>query len=296
MSLIELVNEKLSVAIAPNGQLVSIKLEGHEYMHGAGKPDELKDPQDRLGWGMSELVMFPIIGKPKNNLVSMNGNNYSMDQHGISRSIPFVIDELLGYADGNYTQAIISQIHGGGSVPNIKHVDNSSTPETIEWPAYSIFKSIKVMPESIQILFTVNNLTKDSMKYRLGWHPAFRLQGTNDDAVFSYTKDYDSEKIYFSMADIVEASKSGSYQLPGVVFVTYADKKTKRGITLGLHKFSDVALWTKSADSGMFCIEPLTQLPDKNREYLDGVAHESLPGFAGINYFVNIFPFNGKIL
>jgi galactose mutarotase-like enzyme len=254
-------------------------------MHGAGKPDKLKDIRDKLGWDKSEIVMFPIIGKPKDNVVRMQGHDYSMDQHGISRAIPFIVDATDGLPD----LAMISQLHDGGSVANPKYKGDSSSPERLEWPAYSIDKLVQVLRGKVSVMLAVQNLTASPMSYRLGWHPAFRLQGANDDAVFTFANPRrGSSELY--MKDVIEASASGAYFLPDVGSVQYVDRKTCRGVRLVFGGFNNAMLWTKSADSGMFCIEPVTQLPDKNREYLDDVGHESLGNYEIREYSVDILP------
>jgi len=150
MSLITLVNEDLSVAISPDGQLVSILKNGLEYMHGVGKPEGLKEDRDKRGWDRSELVMFPIVEKPNNGRVSMNGHDFSMDQHGISRAIPFTIDTITGN-----DSVVIRQSHDGKSVANLRHQKDPSSPERLEWPAYSIEKSIQLLPHCVSVELTV---------------------------------------------------------------------------------------------------------------------------------------------
>jgi galactose mutarotase-like enzyme len=258
-------------------------------MHGAGKPDNL-EPRDKIGWDRSELIMFPIIGKPKDNTVTMNGHKYILDAHGISRSIPFSIEEVLEAPQGNKDFAYISQVHGGGSVNNIKYTGNQENPEKIEWPEFSIDKYVQVLPNHVNILFTVQNLSEKSMNYRFGWHPAFRLQGTNEDAVFEVAA-LKTPSTQLNMNDIIEASKSGAYLLPDVKSIKYTDKKSNSGVKMILYGFDKAMIWTKSADSGMFCLEPVTQLPDKNREYLDNVDHEYLESNKRQGYGIDIIPF-----
>lgn len=287
MSLITLVNGDLSAGISPDGQLVSLQRKREEYMHGAGKPDHLRDDRDRKGWDRSELIMFPIVGKPKDNAVSMDDRTYSMDQHGISRAIPFAVDATVSACS-----AVIRQSHDGGRVLNPKYKTGSSAPENLEWPAYSIEKSIQLLPDRVMVGLTVQNLIESLMKYRLGWHPAFRLQGTNEDAIFKTTGIQTEEQRDIPLVDIIERSKVGAYLLPEVNSVRYVDTATNRGVQLVFRDFRNAMLWTKSADSGMFCIEPVTQLPDQDKSgYLDGVQHESLNGSERKQYCVEIIPF-----
>ncbi len=281
MSLVTLIEGDLSAAISREGQLVSLQRKGHEYMHGAGKPLELQEDRDKRGWDKSELIMFPIVGKPKNNVVSMGGHTYSMDQHGISRAIPFTLEAVTT------SSALIRQSHHQEKVANPKYRHDSPHPEELEWPAYAVEKSIQLSPGQVNVEITVHNLTKVRMGYRLGWHPAFRLQGANDNAMFTiFGKSTYARSI--PLADVIGQSRSGAYLLPNVNSVRYVDKATNHGVQLVFEGFNNAMLWTKSEDSGMFCIEPVTQLPDHDGEYLDKVEHQSLMGFEREQYRVEI--------
>ncbi len=281
MSLVTLIKKNLSAAISSDGQLVSLSKNDLEYMHGAGKPEEFKQDCDRRGWDRSELIMFPIVGKPRENIVHMDGRPYSMDQHGISRAIPFTIDAKV-------ESAVMRQVHDGESVSNPKYHPGISNPEMLDWPAYLIEKSIKLLSDSVEIELMVQNLTKIRMGYRLGWHPAFRLQGSNDDALFTFTGCQTANAKDINLAEVIEKSKSGAYLLSDVDSVRYHDRETTRGVQLDFEGFSNAMLWTKSSDSGMFCIEPVTHLPDADKDYLDKVEHESLARLEIKRYLVKI--------
>ena len=92
------------------------------------------------------------------------------------------------------------------------------------------------------------------------------------------------------MNEIIEESLTGAYLIDNVDSISYIDRKSERGVQLAFEGFNSAMMWTKSAKSGMFCIEPVTQLPDKKRNYLDDVTHETLASSERKQYLVHIIP------
>lgn len=293
MSLVTIKNEGLSASTDSDGQLVSILLNGTEYMHGGGKPAELKDFRDKLGWTNSEIIMFPIIGRPANGKVTANGREYSMDAHGISRAVPFVIEDVTSTGiTASQTCTALKKCTVLNderlSVLNPKYSHEKSNTRYLEWMPFMIEKTITV-DDAVQVELTVRNLSKrQTMPYRLGWHPAFRVQGRVEDAVFEMNQ---CATQIVSLDEVISQSQTGALLLPGVRIVNYVDRKTGKGVKLTTNGFNNAMLWTPSADSGMFCIEPVTQLPDKQRVYLDGVNKESLEPLDRKTYKITIQPF-----
>lgn len=75
-------NEYLSIEINPKGaELISIKdvRTGFEYLWQA----------DKTVWGRHAPILFPIVGKVKNNMLRYNGESYPMSQHGFARDQVF---------------------------------------------------------------------------------------------------------------------------------------------------------------------------------------------------------------
>jgi galactose mutarotase-like enzyme len=85
MSLIS--NSALSVSISEVGaELSSIqdKVSGKEFLW-KGEP---------AIWGRKSPVLFPIVGRLKDNSYQSHGTNYSLPQHGFARDMPFTVKEL----------------------------------------------------------------------------------------------------------------------------------------------------------------------------------------------------------
>ncbi|MFA6072503.1 MAG: hypothetical protein WC758_00120 [Candidatus Woesearchaeota archaeon] len=284
-------NKDLSFSVAPNGQLVSIINEGIEYMHGAGKPTHLQTKEDILGWNNSEITLFPIIGPPKTDygVVVMNGDDYSLDRHGISRCIDFEIKDIFK------DSILLSQKYWGQPVlnPNFSRDKKmSKNAELLNWLPYTLDKKITNNGEFINVELSLkNDSMSKSMNFRMGWHPAFKLQGAIEDSFFYVSQD--NYKI-ISMQEIIEQSVKGALVVPSATNVLYINKKLNNGIFMQTKEFNDLMFWTKSKDSGMVCIEPVTHVPTKDGIYLDGVASETLEPGKSKTYSVEIHPFKGS--
>jgi galactose mutarotase-like enzyme len=113
---------------------------------------------------------------------------------------------------------------------------------------------------------------KDNMPFTLGKHPAFRLQGRVEDALFGF-EGFDGR---ISLEDMMRESGGRAYKKAGTNCVCYYDSILNRGVEVSSDCFNNFMVWTKSLDSGMFCIEPVTYLPDSEEQYFIDAPHDLL--------------------
>ena len=64
--------------VSKGAELISIEKDGIERMH-----DGQKD------WNRHSPVLFPIVGKLKDNMTLIEGKEYKMNQHGFARDMDF---------------------------------------------------------------------------------------------------------------------------------------------------------------------------------------------------------------
>ncbi len=79
-------NSEFSVSISPSGaELTSIKdkVSGIEFLWTG----------DSAVWGRKSPVLFPIVGRLKDNAYQATGQSYSLPQHGFARDMDFSIKE-----------------------------------------------------------------------------------------------------------------------------------------------------------------------------------------------------------
>ncbi|MFH0870702.1 MAG: hypothetical protein V1866_06640 [archaeon] len=247
MTYIDLGDERLIARLnINNGQLIGLSLDDKEFFHDGGSPDWEKN-----GWANSEIIMFPLVGPPKDYKVTIGSIGFPQDQHGISRILPFVIKQ---HSKG-YVQLI--QEYKPHNLRNPKYQPGNGHPEHLFWPfACSIEKEFKIIDDRLVMTLSVANNSSDIMPYRAGWHPGFRLQGSVVDGAF--TVDDESS---ISLDEVINASLDptrNAYALKDVHSVRYSDNKTGKGILVSSDDFKHMMLWSPGKDAGMFCIETAT--------------------------------------
>lgn len=239
-----------------NGQLVGLALDDREFFHDGGSPD-----WERNGWANSEIVMFPLVGPPKDFKVVVGGVAFPQDQHGISRILPFVIKQhSKGYAH-------LIQEYKPHDLNNPKYQPGNGHPKTVFWPfGFTIEKEFRVSDDHLIMVLSVVNNSDGVMPYRVGWHPGFRLQGSVADGLFTA-----DDRLSISLDEVIDASLDPAknfYALKNAHSVKYSDGRSGSGISVSSDDFRHMMLWSPGKDVGMFCIESVTHLPvqDKSEE------------------------------
>ena len=246
------------------GQLVSIQKAGIEYLHGAGKPSELKEDSDERGYFKSEIFCFPIFGAVPDFKVSLGNKEYSHDLHGTSPNIPWEEADKSDYG------IVYKQTLAGLNVKNLYAPSNplyagTERPDFIEWPhPFTIEKRIEIIESGIiNVSFSITNDSDRAMPYTSAWHPGFRVNTENGTFV--------SDKRFFSVEDVIKQSDS-SIKLEGESYVTYMDTETRHGIDVSSKDFSNFMVWIPPNDrlSGMACIEAISNFPDPQKPFFTG--------------------------
>lgn len=275
---------KNSRAIIYSGKLVSFEYKGIEYIHGGGKPEELKRKEDFKGWQDSEIIMFPVIGAVVDYKIQVGDMCFNQDLHGIARSLEFIKEK----SGDNYIELV--QRYDG--VTTIKNLETGvESPKYLEWPfKYEIKKSIELTEGSLEIGISLTNKSDKDMLYMLGFHPAFKVLGNPEEAVFTESGNKHSLK------EIVKESVEGigAFFLQGVKRISYKNTGTDRGFEFSSINFNDMMIWSPGEDSGMFCIEPLTNLPvrvpSERRYFIDKSQYQLIGMRETVDYRVIVKP------
>ncbi|MCB9362077.1 hypothetical protein H6504_01455 [Candidatus Woesearchaeota archaeon] len=223
------------------GQLVSLMKGDIEFFHGAKKPEELKKQDDFEGWTQSEIVMFPLVGPAKAGLLELGEVTTPMDQHGLSRNMPWKIEHLTE-AEIVLTQEYVED------TPIINSKQGDEHPPMLSYPfGYRLEKRYSISEGKFVAHFVIRNQSVHIMPYMFGWHPAFKL-----DTSGAFT----ARKV-ITMDEVREASKEKALLLPGTESIVYEDADKRLKMTT--YGFGNMMLWTPGV--GNFCIEPLTYIP-----------------------------------
>ncbi len=157
-------NNMIEVVISDHGaevQCVKGAHTGEEYMWQA-------DPEI---WGRHAPVLFPIVGRLKNDEYKYQGKTYHMGQHGFARDCDFEVE--------NHTQESITFL--------LK--DNEKTREMYPFK-FEFRVNYNLMNNLLEENFSVVNKSDETMIFGVGGHPGFNLPVNNGE---------EKEDYYFDM-------------------------------------------------------------------------------------------------
>ncbi len=238
-------------------ELCSIKSKktGIEYMWQA-------DPGH---WGKHAPVLFPIVGKLKDDTYFFNGKSYQLPQHGFAREMEFdVIDR---------------------SVEHIDFALGSSEETKKSYPFdFLLVVAYKLKDNRLTIVYEVENQSKSEMLYSIGGHPAFRVplqeneQRSDYEIHFGYNEDAATHLIKNGLqtgesSPILKNEKvlpitDNLFDHDAIVLKGLKSEKislAKRGKNpfLNFYFYSPFfGIWSKSPQSPFVCLEPWRGIAD----------------------------------
>lgn len=162
-------NDKLHVEIDSFGaevKSVKSKATGQEYMWQA-------DPEF---WGRTSPILFPFVGRLKNDTFLHGGQTYSMGQHGFARNMEHC---LVSKTDTTIWFKLVT------------------SNETLEQFPFSFILRIgyELQDNELKVMWEVSNNSVDKhMHFGIGAHPAFNCPIHGEDSKAGY-------KLYFAGVD-----------------------------------------------------------------------------------------------
>ncbi len=214
------------------GELVSYKNDGHEFIHQKGSP----------GWGSADTEMFPIIGplSEADFQVQTPLGSAIQDQHGHFRQFGY---ELI---DTTETQAVFKKVYKAGTpIKNSKFPDKS-TEQWLAWPySFEVEKHFVLRENALEISFGISG--EQGMPFMLGYHPAFKL--------YSEKPVIKTPERKITLEEVL-AVGSRALEVANCSEITLLDE---RAITIKTQGFGHFMCWTEVRN--MVCIEPITFYP-----------------------------------
>ncbi len=160
--MIELSNHYLKAQISPDGA----ELKSLVYLS-TGK--ELIWQANPGIWARSAPLLFPIVGKLKNNSFKWNGLIYNMSQHGFARDSTFQVGQT------NETAA------------DFTLTENEQTLSKYPYD-FNLQVSFQLKGNSILNTVSVENTGENDMPFSVGFHPGFNIFGKFSDYQISFEK------------------------------------------------------------------------------------------------------------
>lgn len=251
------------ISIKNNHFLVNISKNGAEVQtirNLMNKREILWVPNTQF-WNRVSPVLFPIVGKLKDNSFNENGQNYNMFQHGFARDMEF---ELIQHAE------------------NFAVFELKSSLETKQkYPFDFVLKiSYIIIDNSLDIHFQISNLSNEVMPFSIGAHPGFTLDKPLNQykLVFDQTFSADQfllENGLFNLESKPVINNSNELLLsnelierdavvlkyPPFYKVTLCELDNTPIVSVSSSDFHFWGFWTKP-DAPFFCIEPWAGIAD----------------------------------
>lgn len=219
-------------------------------------------------WGGQAPILFPFVGRLKNDVFIANGKEYSQKQHGFFRKSNAV--KLIEKTDTKLTFSI------------------THSKETLEVYPYEFeFKTTyELIDNKVSIHHYVENLGTDNMYFSLGEHPAFNcslnhlnksyehcsltFDKNETDATWNLNKDglFDNTTTAFLKNSNKIDLKANSFDKDALVFknlksnkITLSNKSEGKLVTVEFKDFDYLGIWSKP-NAPFVCIEPWLGIAD----------------------------------
>lgn len=272
--MISIENEKLTASINFKGaELISLKKKstGTEYIWQA----------DPAFWGRHAPILFPIVGRLKNDEYLINDKRYSLTQHGFARDMEF---ELTEKSDSVAGLLLKSTMDTRMAYPYKFHLKVQ----------YSLKGS------SLEISYEVINKSVEMMYFSIGGHPAFNCPVFPGDKKTDYTILFEKPENAFTqrlsnglrngkIIPVLENTNNlpitdDLFKDDALIFsdlnseYVSLSKKSEKLLTLHFKNFPYLGIWSKSADAPFVCFEPWFGLADRedhdyNFDNKEGILH-----------------------
>ena len=141
--------DNLTIEVSEHGaELTSLRCNGQDYLWNG----------DATYWNRHSPVLFPVVGKPYNNEIHVDGDSYPMKQHGFAR-------------DSEFEQVESNR----GVCFRMKDTDRHDV-----YPyRFGLEVTYIIEGSDLWVCWYVENLDNRDMYYQIGAHPAFLLPDYN---------------------------------------------------------------------------------------------------------------------
>ena len=138
---------------------------------------------DKSFWNKTSPVLFPIVGKLKNDTYIYKGINYNLPRHGFARDMEFSFEQRSD------TQVIFEL--------------NETEESKANYPFdFKLFLAYTLMDNELVVEYFVRNQSDEVLPFSIGAHPAFAI-----------TEDFNSYSLEFNKQDVFETNhlENGSF-------------------------------------------------------------------------------------
>ena len=215
---------------------------------------------DSKYWNRHSPILFPIVGRLKNDSYTYQNQKYNMTQHGFARDKEFeVIKNEVDFIEFRL----------------------KSDEKTLEiYPfSFELYLSYKLEKNSLIVSYKVINKSDDKMLFSIGAHPAFNWTLKEDEKKENYFLEFENikeTKRYFlndkglvydsvdlKIIDNKIALNEELFKNDALVFndsnikiLTLKNSNNKNFVKLEFKNFPYLGIWSKPSGAPFICIEP----------------------------------------
>ena len=222
---------------------------------------------DSKYWNRHSPILFPIVGRLKNDSYTYQNQKYNMTQHGFARDKEFeVIKNEVDFIEFRL----------------------KSDEKTLEiYPfSFELYLSYKLEKNSLIVSYKVINKSDDKMLFSIGAHPAFNWTLKEDEKKENYFLEFENikeTKRYFlndkglvykqedlKITDNKIVLNEELFKNDALVFndsnikiLTLKNSNNKNFVKLEFKNFPYLGIWSKPSGAPFICIEPWFGLADE---------------------------------
>ncbi len=215
---------------------------------------------DETYWNKTSPILFPIVGRLKNDSYSIEDKNYELPRHGFARNFEFEIE------------------HKTENAVVLLFTENQETLKLYPFQ-FELRLKYEIIENNLKISYSVLNKSQETMPFSIGAHPAFAIDGLFSD----YTLDFNQSEDFISHELVKEQFNNSSRKIPsenGKINLDYSLfekdalvfkhlksdtltllKKNQPYLSVKFKDFPYLGIWTKP-NAPFLCIEPWCGLAD----------------------------------
>jgi galactose mutarotase-like enzyme len=231
---------------------------------------------DETYWNKTSPVLFPIVGRLKNDSYSFDGEKYQLPRHGFARNMEFSFDKKSD-----------SQV--------IFELNETEETKAIYPFSFKLLMAYTLMENELVIEYFVRNQSDEALPFSIGAHPAFAISDKfeNYSLEFNAADTFETHHLenesFIGKTTLVDAKNNtinlnyALFEKDALVFkqlnsneVTLKNKN-KAILKVNYDHFPYLGIWTKQ-NAPFLCVEPWCGLADAinhngNLEEKEGINH-----------------------
>jgi galactose mutarotase-like enzyme len=231
---------------------------------------------DETYWNKTSPVLFPIVGRLKNDSYSFNKKTYQLPRHGFARNMEFFFDKKSN-----------SQV--------IFELNETEETKAIYPFSFKLLMAYTLMENELVIEYFVRNQSDEVLPFSIGAHPAFAISDKfeNYSLEFNATDTFETHHLenesFIGKTTLVDTKNNAIalnyalFEKDALVFKSLKSNEVilknndKAILKVNYDHFPYLGIWTKQ-NAPFLCIEPWCGLADSTNhngdlEEKEGINH-----------------------